>query len=274
MPMKIKIAFIGGGNMATAIIAGLLAKGAAASDFLVIEPFDAARQAHAARGIATHALAHADLATCNVWVLATKPQTLQEACDAIRVFLTPDTVVISIAAGIPIKLISPWLGGHQKIIRTMPNTPAKVGLGITGMVATSACTPTDKAVADSVFTAAGQRIWVDSEAMLDPVTAISGSGPGYVFYFMEAMEHAAIELGFDAAQARSLAVQTFRGAAELAAQDSTALATLRERVTSKGGTTYAALSHMQAEKVGPAIEAAIHLANARARELAEQLSKA
>jgi pyrroline-5-carboxylate reductase len=272
--MTTKIAFIGGGNMATAIIEGLLAKGAAASDFLVIEPFDDARQAHAARGVATQALAHADLATCTVWVLATKPQTLQEACGAIKAFLKPDMVVISIAAGIPVALIGQWLGGHQKIIRTMPNTPARVGLGITGMAATSFCTAADKAAADAVFAAAGQRIWVASETMLDPITAISGSGPGYVFYFMEAMERAAIELGFDAAQARSLAVQTFRGAAELAAQDPAALATLRERVTSKGGTTYAALSHMQETNVGPAIEAAIHRANARARELAEQLSKA
>jgi pyrroline-5-carboxylate reductase len=267
--MNQKIAFIGGGNMATALMDGLLAAGAAPNHFLVIEPLDAIRAKHASRGVLTHSLAHTDLSRYGLWVLATKPQALQKACEAIVGFLSPDTVIISIAAGVPIHTLSGWLGGHTKIVRTMPNTPAKVGLGITGLFATPSCSADEKAAADAVFAAAGQRIWLPTEAMLDPITAISGSGPGYVFYFMEAMERAAIELGFAPEQARALAVDTFRGAAQLAAQEDTSLAVLRERVTSKGGTTHAALSYMQAAGVSQSIVTALHQANLRARALAE-----
>jgi pyrroline-5-carboxylate reductase len=271
--MNPSIAFIGGGNMATALIEGLLAQGRAPADFLVVEPFEPARAAMQARGIDTRANADSALCSASLWVLATKPQTLAEACNAIAPFLTPDTVVVSIAAGIRSASIMHWLGGHERIVRTMPNTPAKVGLGLTGLYANPACSATDKTQVDALFAAAGERLWVDTEAMLDPITAITGSGPGYVFYFMEAMQRAAMELGFDQDQARQLAVATFRGAAALAAQDPAALATLRERVTSKGGTTHAALAHMQAAQVGETISAALHKASERAGELAEQLAK-
>lgn len=270
--MNQRIAFIGGGNMATALIEGLLAAGALAHDFLVIEPVEAIRAKHASRGLATHSLAHTDLSHYSLWVLATKPQDLQEACEAIMGFLSPQTVVTSIAAGIPISTLKAWLRGHSKIVRAMPNTPAKVGLGITGLFGTSECTMAEKKAADEVFTAAGQRIWLDTEALLDAITAISGSGPAYVFYFMQAIERAAIELGFAPTQARALAIGTFRGAAQLAALDETPLADLCARVTSKGGTTEAALAHMEAAGVKQAIVDALHQANFRARELAQLLS--
>ena len=270
--MNQKIAFIGGGNMATALLEGLLAAGAAPHTFLVIEPVDAIRAKHASRGLATHSLAHTDLTHYGLWVLATKPQDLQQACEVILGFLSPQTVVISIAAGIPTHTLKAWLGGHSKIVRAMPNTPAKIGLGITGLFGTSDCSVEEKKAADEVFSAAGQRIWLDTEALLDPITAISGSGPAYVFYFMQAIERAAVELGFAPTQARALAVDTFRGAAQLAALDKTPLANLCARVTSKGGTTEAALTSMEAAGVSQAIVDGLHQANLRAHALAESLS--
>jgi pyrroline-5-carboxylate reductase len=273
MTTSTRIAFIGGGNMATAIIDGLLAAGRTPADFFVVEPFEATRQVSVAKGIATTTEPTAGLSECGIWVLATKPQTLQGACEAARPFLKADTVVVSIAAGMRIETIALWLGGHGRVVRTMPNTPAKVGLGLTGMFATAGCSAADKAAAEAVFAATGERMWVATEAMLDPITAITGSGPGYVFYFMEAMERAAVELGFTPDEARKLSVAAFRGAAELAKQDPEPLSTLRERVTSKGGTTYAALSHMWDAKVGETITAALHKASERAAEMAEQLAK-
>jgi pyrroline-5-carboxylate reductase len=273
-----KIAFIGGGNMASALIDCLLKGGLVPQDIVVIEPVPPLRDAFAARGMAAHATAHADLRGCDIWFLAVKPQSMQEVCTQVAPFLAADTLVISIAAGLQLASIQGWLqgdgkGGHAKLARAMPNTPAKVGLGITGLFALPGCDGNDISAVQSLFETAGKTVWLHEEGMLDAITAISGSGPGYVFYFMEAMQQAARELGFDDATARDLAVATFQGAAALAVQSPDALSTLRERVTSKGGTTYAALTSMQEASVGPAIVKALHAANARAKDLAAQLSK-
>lgn len=253
--------------MACAIIDGLLGQGRALADFLVVEPYAPARDALVARGLACREAAGAELADAALCVLATKPQVLREACGQIRQYLPAGATVVSIAAGVELASLSDWLGGHARIVRAMPNTPAKVGLGMTGLYATQACGQAEREQADALFAAVGERIWTASEAMIDAVTAVTGSGPGYVFHFMAALEKGAEELGFTPAEARRLAVSAFRGAAALAASEDVPLTELQDRVTSKGGTTHAALSHMQAAGVGEAITLAVHKAEQRAREL-------
>jgi pyrroline-5-carboxylate reductase len=166
-----------------------------------------------------------------------------------------------------------WLGGYPRLARCMPNTPALIGLGVTGLYARPEVAPAQRAHAQAVLEAVGEVIWVDDEALLDPVTAVSGSGPAYVFYLIEALERAAREVGLDAAAARRLALGTFRGAAELAARSSEPPATLRERVTSKGGTTERALASMRTDKLDEAIVRAVRAANERAQELGDELGK-
>lgn len=265
--MREKIVFVGGGNMASAIIDGLLGQGRELADFLVIEPYAPTRDALTARGLTCLASVSAEIADAALCVLATKPQVLQEACGQIQQHLPANATVVSIAAGVELASLSAWLGGHTRIVRAMPNTPAKVGLGMTGLYATPACGPAQREQVDALFAAVGERIWTESEAMIDAVTAVTGSGPGYVFHFMAALEKGALELGFSAADARRLAVSAFRGAAGLAASEDVPLTELQNRVTSKGGTTYAALSHMQDAGVAVAITQAVHKAEQRAREL-------
>lgn len=265
--MREKIVFIGGGNMASAIIDGLLRQGRELSDFLVIEPYAPTRDALFARGLNCRESVGPEIADAALCVLATKPQALREACGQVHRHLSAAATVVSIAAGVELASLSEWLGGHARIVRAMPNTPAKVGLGMTGLYATPACSDAERGQVDALFAAVGERIWVDSEAMIDAVTAVTGSGPGYVFYFMAALEKGAVELGFSATDARRLAVSAFRGAAGLAASEDVPLTELQDRVTSKGGTTYAALSHMREAGVADAITQAAHKAEQRAREL-------
>lgn len=265
--MREKIVFIGGGNMASAIIDGLLGQGRPLADFLVIEPYAPTRDALSARGLSCRESVGPEIADAALCVLATKPQVLREACGQVHQYLAAAATVVSIAAGVELASLSDWLGGHARIVRAMPNTPAKVGLGMTGLYATPACDDAERAQVDALFAAVGERIWTDSEAMIDAVTAVTGSGPGYVFHFMAALEQGARELGFSAADARRLAVSAFRGAAGLAASEDVPLTELQDRVTSKGGTTYAALSHMREVGVADAITQAVHKAERRAREL-------
>lgn len=265
--MREKIVFIGGGNMASAIIDGLLGQGRPLADFLVIEPYAPTRDALSARGLSCRESVGPEIADAALCVLATKPQVLREACGQVHQYLSAAATVVSIAAGVELASLSAWLGGHARIVRAMPNTPAKVGLGMTGLYATPACSDAERAQVDTLFAAVGERIWTDSEAMIDAVTAVTGSGPGYVFHFMAALEQGARELGFSAADARRLAVSAFRGAAGLAASEDVSLTELQDRVTSKGGTTYAALSHMREAGVADAITQAVHKAERRAREL-------
>jgi pyrroline-5-carboxylate reductase len=267
-----KIAFIGGGNMATALIAGLVKDGA--SQVHVVDPKpEALAQLAAQYGATTSGSIDAAVASCDVIVLAVKPQQMRDVAGALAPQLAGAPLVLSIAAGIRGADLSRWLGGHQAIVRTMPNTPALIKQGITGMVALQGVSEAQRAAADQVMRAVGQTVWLDDEALIDPVTAVSGSGPAYVFYFLEAMVAAAQEMGLSAEQGRALALATFSGATQLAAQSDESLEVLRQRVTSKGGTTHAAITSMEAAGVKEAIVAAMKAAAARGRELGDELGK-
>ncbi|MBZ2208886.1 pyrroline-5-carboxylate reductase [Massilia soli] len=267
-----KIAFIGGGNMASALIAGLAGKFTPGANIHVVDPnpeaLERLRQAH---GVTAAQQIGDEVRASEVVVLAVKPQQMREAAALLQPQLGAGTLVLSIAAGIRGADLSRWLGGHRAVVRTMPNTPALIGRGITGMVAMDGVSEAQKAAADAIMKAAGQTVWLDDEALIDPVTAVSGSGPAYVFYFLEAMQQAAVELGLTAEQGRELALATFAGAAELAARSPESLQVLRERVTSKGGTTYAAITSMEESGVKEAVVKALKAASARGRELGEEM---
>jgi pyrroline-5-carboxylate reductase len=272
------ITFIGGGNMATALIGGMRARGAATGGFRVVEPSPEARARLAAQhpGVALHAQTGRDaLAGAALVVLAVKPQQMREAALALapQLVADPAPVVLSIAAGIRIADLSRWLGGHDRIVRAMPNTPALVRKGISGVYPSPGVDAAGRALAASVLDAAGEVVWLDDEAMLDAVTGVSGSGPAYVFYFLEALEEAARELGFAAADARRLAYATFAGAMALAQASPEEPAVLRARVTSKGGTTERALASMEADAVKAAIIAAVRAAAVRAGELGDDYGR-
>lgn len=270
-----KISFIGGGNMATALIAGLAGKLATGPDIHVVDPNEEAlARLNARYGVSTAPGIGERAAASEVIVVAVKPQQMREVAAALRPLLSRSKpLVLSIAAGIRGADLSRWLGGYGAIVRTMPNTPALIGMGVTGMVAMPGASEQQKAAADSIMGAVGKTVWLDDEALIDPVTAVSGSGPAYVFYFLEAMQQAAQELGLSSEQGKTLALVTFTGAAQLAAQSSDPVEVLRQRVTSKGGTTYAAITSMEQGAVKQAIVEAIKAAAARGRELGEELGK-
>lgn len=268
-----KITFIGGGNMAVALIGGMRKQGFSAAGIQVVEPFEASREKLTeAFGVRCVAAVDAAALNCEVLVLAVKPQQMREAVAPISGKLR-DQLVISIAAGLRIADISRWLGGYGKLVRTMPNTPALIGAGITGLFADPSVDREGRGTAEKILGAVGGTLWIANEAQMDAVTAVSGSGPAYVFYFLEAMEAAARNLGFDAPAARLLTIETFLGATRLAEQSKESISTLRERVTSKGGTTEAALLSFGASGVAGAIEHGIMAAEARGRELGDQLGK-
>lgn len=267
------IAFIGGGNMAASIIGGLIADGYATDCIHVAEPDADKRQALASRfGIHTETDNNAAIAKAQAVVLATKPQVLKEVCagmaDAIQ---QHRPLIISIAAGIRSTDIDRWLGGNTAIVRTMPNTPAMVQSGATGLFANAQVTEKQSGMAESIMRAVGITLWLDDEAQIDAVTALSGSGPAYFFYVMEAMANAGKQLGLEANAARLLAIQTAFGAAKLALESSEDPGTLRERVTSPGGTTERALSVLREGGLEALFIEAMRAANDRAAELADQL---
>ncbi|HWV19021.1 MAG TPA: pyrroline-5-carboxylate reductase, partial [Rhodocyclaceae bacterium] len=240
-----RITILGGGNMATALIGGLREKGFSAAGMQVIELNAEVRDALTEKfGVRCTETIDAASLNCEVLMLAVKPQQMREALKPLIGQLR-DQLVISIAAGIRVADIARWLGGHQRIVRTMPNTPALIGAGITGLYAAPEVDAEQRQLADTILAAVGSTLWVEDESQVDAVTAISGSGPAYVFYFIEALESAALELGFDLPSARKLALETTLGAARLAARSNDAPAILRERVTSKGGTTEAALRSLE-----------------------------
>lgn len=261
-----RIGFVGGGNMAAALIGGLQ-RGGADHSLRVIER-DAPRREHlrATFGVEVAEAPGPELGACDVVVLAVKPGDLAQVCRGLR-GNAGRTLLLSIAAGIPTDLISAW-SGNESVVRAMPNTPALIGQGVSGLFARPGVSARQRADAEAILSAVGQALWFDQEALLDAVTAISGSGPAYVFYFLEALEAAGVRMGLDAAQARRLAEHTFSGAAALAAQSPEELAVLRQRVTSKGGTTAAALAHLDAKGVGAALTEAALAACERAREMA------
>ena len=267
-----KITFIGGGNMAKALIGGLVKRGYSPSKMHVVE-MDKVKctELHSEFGVRATTELSAAVAHGEALILAVKPQQLQE----IAVQLAPiidGQLVISIAAGIRTRDLARWMG-TQNIVRCMPNTPALIRCGVTALYAMPAVKPDQCQRAEAVLGAVGSTLWVEDEEMLDAVTAISGSGPAYVFYFIEAMQQAAYELGLDEGQARQLVLDTFLGASKLADSSQEDVATLRERVTSKKGTTERALLSMEKNEVKMDIIAAIHAAAARSKEMGDELGK-
>ena len=268
-----KITFLGGGNMANAMIGGLVAKGFAAADITVVDRSAEALERLAAQyGVTTATRIDAAAGGADVVVLAVKPQQMQEAVAPLQGGLDRQ-VVLSIAAGLPMAALSRWLGGHRLIVRSMPNTPALIGAGVSGLTALPEVDAAGRAAADKVLAAVGETVWFDDESQMDAVTAVSGSGPAYVFLFIEALQAAGERLGFSADQARRLAIGTTLGAARLAAQSEEPASVLRERVTSKGGTTEAALRVMGEQGVVAGIVAGVEAAQARGRELGRQLAE-
>jgi len=259
--------------MASAIIGGLRRQGLAADRVLVVEPFAATREKLAAdHGVQVLAEAGPALAQAGLVVWAVKPQVFREAAAPVRAH-AGGALHLSEAAGIRSDSIAHWLGS-ERVVRAMPNTPALVGLGMTGLFARAAVTPDDRARVEQVVATTGEHLWVEQEQQLDAVTALSGSGPAYVFYFIEAMVQAGTAMGLTAEQAHRLAVGTFVGAATLAQRSDEPPQTLRERVTSKGGTTYAAITSLQQDRVGEAFQRAMQAAEQRARELGDEFGKA
>ncbi len=263
------IAFIGGGNMASAIIGGLLKSGRTATSIVVVDPGDAARARLASEfGVRTLAQADAALASADMVVWAVKPQFFQAAA----VPCAPHVgraLHLSVMAGIRSAAIA-QASGAARIVRAMPNTPALIGQGIAGLYARETVTAAERSQVEAVLAPTGRTLWVAREEDLDAVTALSGSGPAYVFYFVEAMMQGAVEMGLTAEQGRALALGTFAGATALAQASSDAPELLRERVTSKGGTTHAAITALDAAGVKPAFVAALKAAQQRARELGDE----
>ncbi|MFT4191870.1 MAG: pyrroline-5-carboxylate reductase [Comamonas sp.] len=272
------IAFIGGGNMASAIIGGLIQQGHPGERIVVVAPTEATRsrlsQDYGVRTLAapSDALAQADLV---VW--AVKPQVLREVAQGVRPYVS-NALHLSLAAGIGSDALARWLGS-ERVIRAMPNTPALVGQGMTGLYARPATNDAntraaDRQLVERALQPTGQLLWLEREDLIDAVVAVSGSGPAYVFYFLEAVEAQGVRMGLTPEQAHQLAVATFSGAAALAAASGESPETLRQRVTSKGGTTFAAISSMQADGVAEAIQRGMAACRARAQELSVEFGRA
>jgi len=263
------LAFIGGGNMASAVIGGLVASGRSAASIVVVEPFEAQRERlRSEHGVAAIAAADISLANAALVVWAVKPQLFKEAAVPCGPYIGR-ALQLSVMAGIRSEAIA-QAAGTQRVVRAMPNTPALIGQGIAGLYARGAVTAGDRLRVEKVLAPTGSTLWVTREADLDAVTALSGSGPAYVFYFIEAMMQAATEMGLSAEQGRQLALATFAGATELARRSADPPETLRERVTSKGGTTYAALGALEAAGVKAAFVTALKAAQQRAKELGDE----
>lgn len=267
-----KLAFIGGGNMAQAMLAGLQTQQFLMTDICVVE-LDSEKHHHLQQTFGVQTTSElADIAQCDAIVLAVKPQQLHTVASNLAPILSQQ-LVISIAAGIRLKDLSAWLGGYATIVRAMPNTPAQIQAGITGLYALPAVSADQITIADKVLSSAGSTLWVDSESKLDAVTAISGSGPAYVFYLIEALETAALALGLNKADAKQLSLATFKGASLLAEVSDTPVSTLREQVTSKGGTTEQGLLSLKNSKVKEAVIAAAEQAYIRSQSLGDELGK-
>lgn len=263
------IAFIGGGNMATALIGGLLRQGVRPAQIRVIEPLAEARERLTQSfSLLPQASAGPQLRGNELVVWAVKPQSFGEAAQQVAAF-TGASLHLSVAAGIGSDSIAQWLG-TDRVIRAMPNTPALIGKGITALYARPGVAAKDRQLVERVIAPTGEHLWVEQEGQLDAVTALSGSGPAYVFFFIEAMTRAGCEMGLNQQQAQQLAIQTFVGASALAQDSEESLAVLRQRVTSKGGTTHAAISLMESEGLAAILIRALHAARERAAEMGRE----
>lgn len=266
------ICFIGGGNMAQALIGGLLSRGLPTTRITVSDPVEQIRQILEEKGIQTTTDNVEAIQNADVVVLAVKPQVLATVLQPLKGLLS-DKLVISIIAGAEIQTISELIGGSQRIVRVMPNTPALVQTGAHGIYASEAVNAQDRELTSQILAATGLTIWVDSEAQIDAVTAVSGSGPAYFFYLMESMIRAGKNLGLDEKIATALTLQTALGAAQMAITSSNSPSELRKNVTSPNGTTQAALEVFDRAQISQNIQAALAAAQKRSQELAQELSE-
>jgi len=268
-----RIAFVGGGNMARSLIGGLVRAGTPGAALHVGEP-NADLRAALARdfGVAVHDNGADAARGADAVVFAVKPQVMKNVCASLRsVVQERKPVVVSIAAGIRIAQIEAWLGGDLAIVRTMPNTPALIGAGASGLVANARADAAQRKLARDVLDAAGLTVWIEDEALMDTVTALSGSGPAYFFLLVEALEDAAVAQGLPRETARALAAQTCLGAGRMLRENNEAPSVLRQRVTSPNGTTQAALESFEASGLRAAVARAVSAATRRGQELSNQL---
>jgi len=235
MTKTLNITFIGGGNMASAMLSGLKNNGFAMQHICVVEPSAEKREQLAAQ-FNVQVTHESNVNQSNIIILAIKPQQLKDVCANLSTGLSHQ-LIISIAAGIRTKDISRWLNGYGQIVRVMPNTPAQIQAGVSALYARDEVTESQRNTANMLISAVGKTLWLDDENQMDAVTAISGSGPAYVFYLIEALTEAAVKLGLSEENGRLLALETFSGASQLAGQSNLPVNTLRAQVTSKGGTT-------------------------------------
>ena len=263
------VAFIGGGNMARSLIGGMIARGADPARVRVAEPVEALREALKADfDVPCFATAAEAVEGASVWLLAVKPQVMRTVCGELTA-VAQDTrpVAISVAAGITSGQLSGWLGGDVAVVRAMPNTPALLGAGITGLFANARTDATQRAQAATLLDAVGPTVWIEDEAQMDAVTAVSGSGPAYVFLLAEAMQAAGEAQGLPTDAARTLATHTLMGAARMLVESGEPAAVLRKRVTSPGGTTQAAIETFEAGGLRTLVDDAVTAATRRGREL-------
>lgn len=269
MTSESTIAFIGGGNMARSLIGGLLARGTAAADIRVSEPVEVLRDALARDfGVKVGADNAGAAAPAGLWLLAVKPQVMRAVCEALAPIAQANRpLVVSIAAGITAAQLQRWLGGGVAVVRAMPNTPALLGAGVTGLFASTEVDANGRERAANLLASAGKTVWIESEARMDAVTAVSGSGPAYVFLLAEAMEAAALAEGLSAEAARSLVLETVLGAARMLTESGEDPAGLRRRVTSPGGTTQAAIETFETGGFCDLVALAIRNATERGLQL-------
>jgi pyrroline-5-carboxylate reductase len=267
-----RTAFVGGGNMARSLIGGLVRAGASGADIAVAEPNAGLRDALARDfGVAVHANAADAARDADAIVLAVKPQVMQTVCASLRdIAQARKPVIVSIAAGIRIAQIETWLGGDLAVVRSMPNTPALIGAGAAGLVANARTDARQRELAQRILDAAGLAVWIEDEALMDTVTALSGSGPAYFFLLVEALEDAAVAQGLPRETARALATQTCLGAGRMLREDGEAPSVLRQRVTSPNGTTQAALESFDADGLRAVVARAVAAATKRGQELSAQ----
>ena len=268
------IAFVGGGNMARSLLGALLRGGTVPGAVRVAEPHEsAARQLAADFGVQVFADGREAVAGADTIVLCVKPQIMRSVCESIAPVLAGRRpLILSVAAGLLVEQIDHWLGGGFPIVRCMPNTPSLIGAGATGLFANERVDPAQRTRAESVFARSGLTAWIEREALMDTVTGVSGSGPAYFLLVIEALEDAGVDQGLPRDTARALAIQTCLGAARLAAEDGEAPARLRERVTSPGGTTQAALDALAEGGLRELVARAVAAATARGRELSRELA--
>ena len=270
-----RLAFIGAGNMAGSLIGGLVAGGWDPDNIAVSDPDSERLSTLGSRfRINTDTNNHSVVENARVVILAVKPQVIHEvALDLASLVQKNQPLLISIAAGVRATDLQRWLGGSCALVRCMPNTPALIGCGATALYANDAVTEAQKQLADEILRAAGITTWVQQEELLDVVTALSGSGPAYFFLLMEAMQNSAVELGLDQETANLLTLQTALGAARMAGESGVAAEELRARVTSKGGTTAAAVASFEQNGFHYNVSKALRAAYERSRELADELGR-